>query len=202
MASFSLPDVEVEAASILEQARTQAAILVEQARQDGRRDGMAQGLAEGRESGRREAIDQQAPAIAQLVSALDTAVRELDALRESLAPSTAQDATRLAIAIATKVCGNLGARSHAVAQHNVAAALRLIGRGREVRLLVHPSDAVQLRAILPELESRYPAVVRIDLAADPGIEPGGCRVHTAEGMIDAGLNSQLDRIAADLLCEP
>ena len=201
-ASFSLPDVEQEAAGILEDARSRATAILEQSRQDGHREGFNQGLAEGRELARREALDQHAAAIAQVVSALDAALRDVQATRETLISASAQDATRLAIAIASKVCGQMAMGSRMVAEHNVSAALRLIGRGREVRLCVHPSDAEHLHSILPELQRRNPTLVSIDLAADAGVEPGGCRVHTCEVMIDAGIQTQLDRIAAELLGEP
>ena len=200
-APFSLVDIEKEAAAILEDARDQVSEITAQWRERGHREGFAQGLAEGRELGRREALEQHAPALARVVGALEEATRQIDAARESLALAGARDATRLAVAIASKVCGDLGLRNHAVAEHNAAAALRLVGRARQVRLCVHPSDADHMRSSLPELQRRYPSLVSIDLTADPAVEAGGCRVETSEGMVDAGLRTQIDRIAADLLGE-
>jgi flagellar biosynthesis/type III secretory pathway protein FliH len=41
----------------------------------------------------------------------------------------------------------------------------------------------------------------IELLTDPAIAPGGCRVYTDGGEIDARLEVQLARVVADLLPE-
>jgi flagellar biosynthesis/type III secretory pathway protein FliH len=39
----------------------------------------------------------------------------------------------------------------------------------------------------------------VQVIEDASIAPGGCRVFTTQGEIDADLDRQIDRIAADLL---
>jgi flagellar biosynthesis/type III secretory pathway protein FliH len=47
----------------------------------------------------------------------------------------------------------------------------------------------------------WPALKHVELMDDPSLSPGGCRILTGGGVIDAELNAQVDRIAAELLPE-
>ena len=214
--AFSLADIEQEAAAILEEASGRAAAIVEEAERscdaerarareeglaDGRAVGFAEGLREGREAGRREASEAASAELGRLASALSAAIAELRLAQESLPDAAAEDVARLAVAIATRVCGEVARRNPAACLHNVAAVLRLAGHARQVRLCVHPGDASAVSAVLSDLE-RQPHAAQVELIADAGIQPGGCRLHTQRGTVDAGLRSQLDRIAAELLCDP
>lgn len=217
LAAFSLADIEQEAAALLESAESQAAALLDETRRsaaaqrarareeglaEGRERGFQEGLAEGREAGMQQAIEEQAPGLAQLAAALAEGLGRLEAAREGVLSASGDDVARLAIAIAQRVCGELGRRDPTVCARNVAAALKLVGPGRDIRLCVHPADAEHLRAILPDLQRRHPSLASLDLTADLAIAPGGCRIEAGPGVIDAELSTQLDRIAADLLGSP
>jgi flagellar biosynthesis/type III secretory pathway protein FliH len=84
---------------------------------------------------------------------------------------------------------------------NVSEAMRLAVRASDVRIAIHPSQRAALDEALPRLRMSWPALKHVELMDDPSLSPGGCRILTGGGVIDAELNAQVDRIAAELLPE-
>jgi len=77
--------------------------------------------------------------------------------------------------------------------------MNLIARNSHVRVAMHPSQRALLLESLPQLQQEYPALRDAELLDDNSIAPGGCRVFTPHGKIDADLDAQLDRIARELM---
>lgn len=71
----------------------------------------------------------------------------------------------------------------------------------DVKLNVNPADFNLVKSLLPQLNHKWPALTHIELVEDSNVTRGGCRVYTEGGLIDADLQTQLDRIAADLIPE-
>ena len=59
-----------------------------------------------------------------------------------------------------------------------------------------------LTEALPKLQLRWPELKHIELVEDETLSPGGCRIFTRHGQIDADLDGQLQRIAAELVPAP
>ena len=57
-------------------------------------------------------------------------------------------------------------------------------------------SAPALASALPRLATQWPALEHVELVDDEAIAPGGCRVTTAAGEVDAQIDTQLDRIVA------
>jgi flagellar biosynthesis/type III secretory pathway protein FliH len=68
-----------------------------------------------------------------------------------------------------------------------------------VRIAINPQQKQVLMDLLPQLRMQWPKISHIELIEDSAIAVGGCRVFTAQGEVDAELDRQIDRIAADLL---
>ena len=58
-------------------------------------------------------------------------------------------------------------------------------------LISHPKD--------PELLSKLRSIEEVELTEDEEISPGGCVLRFGSGQIDARIETQLDRIAEELL---
>ena len=56
-----------------------------------------------------------------------------------------------------------------------------------------------LERLLPQLKLTWPQLDHAQLVEESSLTPGGCRVYTGQGEIDADLDAQLDRVIADLL---
>jgi flagellar assembly protein FliH len=217
LANFSMADIEKQAKLILLGAKVRAEQLLTAAQHeadnlkrqahahalvDGKREGIAKGLEEGKKLGREEALNEQRQALAQALTALTQAAEELNASRLHLESEARTAVIQLAIAIAERVTKRMGVLDPIVAQANVDEALRLVVTGTDIRIAIHPSQKDTLADILPRLQAEWPQFKHIDLIADGTLTPGGCRIFTQSGQIDADLNLQLQKIAEDLLPTP
>jgi flagellar assembly protein FliH len=207
---FSLRDIEAEAQArldraaqevdaILADARSRAADIESDARASGAADGHAEGLARGHEEGRQQALADRAVELAELFASLSSAASELNAMRQRFESDAMHDVVELAIAIATKVAKRQAQIDPQVMVENLRAALALTGRGSEIRVAVHPSQRAVLEAALPSMKLEWPSLNEGGIVGDETVAPGGCRVFTTHGRIDADLDAQLDRVVHDLL---
>jgi flagellar assembly protein FliH len=173
-----------------------------QALAEGRRAGIAEGLELGRKQGRDEALAGQREELAELVGAMTQAVQELDGARLALEAESKTAVIRLAIAIAERVTKRLGVVDAEVAVANVEEALRLVVHSADVRIAVHPSQRATLTDVLPRIRAKWPALKHVDLVEDGSIAPGGCRIYSGGGEVNADLDLQLARIAEELVPGP
>jgi flagellar assembly protein FliH len=207
---FSLRDFEAEARQSLERAQTEVEALIAEAtarardieanaHEQGKADGWREGYNEGRDLGRAEAVEQYSQELRDLLTAFNAATQALESFRGQVEHAAVGDAVELAVAIAERVAKQRGVVDPLVLLHNVQAALNLVAPTGVVRVAIHPSQGATLTEILPQLQSEWPSIQHAEIVEDESIAPGGCRVFTAHGCIDADLQSQLDRIVAKLL---
>ncbi len=212
--TFSMTDVEEAARGILlrarkqaeqliEEAQSEAELIKEQARAEGSREGYAQGMTEGArqgtDAGRREAFAATTESLTQLIAALTVTARDFDAARSDLESEALREVVALAAAVARRVTKRQGLIDESVLAANLAEAMKVVVHATGVRIALHPSQRGALEAALPELRAEWPTLEHIDVVEDPAIAPGGCRVHTRGGRVDADLDSQLDRVIAELM---
>ncbi len=167
-------------ARALAQAEAQAHEIRTQARAEGYAEGHALGLQEGRE--RAEAA----------VAALGESLHGLEEMRLELAESIERDAIDLGLALAGKIVpATLQIRPELVIEV-VQGALRRVSGQRTLALIVNPADIDAVRAALGELE-RGGGLDGCEVQADQRVAPGGALVRTAEGEVDAQVQTQLER---------
>jgi flagellar assembly protein FliH len=214
LAAFSMKDVEQQARALLLAARRKAEQLLvaaqeegEQIRnqakiegfEEGRQAGTEEGLRLGREVGRQEALTEQSQALRDAVAALVEATQQIEQSRAGLEAEALQDVVELSLAVARRVTKRQAELDPLVLQENLRDALRLVVHAADLRIAIHPSQRAALEEALPALQLEFPQLAHVALIDDAGLAPGGCRVHTRGGKIDAGLDAQLDRIVADLM---
>ena len=174
-----------------ERVLAQATVEAEQIRERAREEG----LAEGRAAGRQEGLSETATA----AQAFAEAVRSLQEIRVEVAEAVERDAVELALALAEKVlAGALQARPELVSEV-VQGALRRINDRRRITLLVNPGDLELVRAAIGEVRERAGGIELCEVIADPRVALGGAIVRTAEGEVDAGVQTQLER-AREVAC--
>jgi flagellar assembly protein FliH len=211
---MDLSDLEREASGIVARAREEAARLVaegkaaaqrqtlhihEQARQAGYQEGLDAGLAQGRQQGHDEAL---AAAAAQLKDLAARWSQTLDLLRQHMPEHVADartDLVKLALAIARRVTHQETLRNRQVAAAVVEETLRTAGAARRVALHVNPMEVDVLAEYLPDLLGKLRSIEEVELTANAAITPGGCELRLGAGQIDARIETQLDRIAEELL---
>jgi len=214
---FSMADVEAAARSILLRARRQAEELIATAQREadelkeaGRAQGLREGLQkgttdgmrQGAEAGKREAFEKHQKEFAAAVQALKAAAVEIEARRFDLEADGLREVVLLAAAVARKVTKRQGLIDEQVLADNLSEAMKLAVGAADVRVAIHPSQRATLTEALPQLRAEWPALKHIELVDDATVSPGGCRVFTRGGLVDADLDCQLDRVINDLLPEP
>jgi flagellar assembly protein FliH len=210
-------DIENHAKAILIRAREQAEALLAAAQQEGeslkqqayaegldegRRDGRKQGADDGAKSGAAQAFAEHNGQLGTLVTALTTAAAELDASRRDLEAAGLQEVVALATAIARRVTKRQATLDPEVLTANLTEAMKLVAHAADLRISIHPQQKAVLESALPQLKLAWPQLAHAELIEDASLSPGGCRIFTARGSIDADLDTQLDRVIDDLLPAP
>jgi flagellar assembly protein FliH len=199
---FKWRDIEAEAQKLLAEAARQADAIREAAREDGYRDGHDRGLVDVRDEGLRLAIDEHAEQLELALGALHEAVAQVTTSKEQLHGDAVTDMVELAIAIARRVTKRQAMFDPQVLVANLREALGLSGRGRQLRVAIHPTQHQVLMQAMPQLAIEWPALSQAQIVEDASLAPGGCRVFTEHGQIDADLENQLDRVVGGLMPAP
>lgn len=175
-----------------ERALAKATAEGEQIREQAHAEGYAHGRAQGHEDGLAQST---AAALA-----MGEALRELHELREQMADELERDAVELALALAAKlVAGALEAQPERVVDV-VRGALRRVADRRQIVVLVDPQDLEIVSGAVGELQAQAGGIELCDVQADRRVGRGGAVVRTAEGEIDATVETQLQR-ARELMLE-
>jgi len=224
---FSMRDIEEQAQSLVRQARQaaeqvlaraqrEAEALRRKAREEGKTEGysagLAQGMAEGRAEGLQRATEEGhaagraaglaevGPQLTAAHAALASALSQIDAGRHDLEQAATAEVVQLALAVARRVTLRQSALDPAVLVANLSDAVRLAVRAADIRIIVHPDQRATVEQELPRLKMDWPTLAHVELVDDPTITPGGCRVMTRSGgEIDARIETQLDRIVAEMM---
>ena len=211
---FSMSDIEAYARTMLLRARQQADQLLAAAQTEaeamkqrghaeglatGKREGVAQGLVEGTEKGRKQAFDAETQKLTEALTAMQTLTHSFEQARCELVARAEAEVLPLALAIAQKVTRRTGQIDSAVVQMNVAEAIKLIAAKHDVRLTINPTQRKIAEETVTRLQQQWPQLEHVRFEDDEAVAPGGCRVSTAGGEIDADLDAQLNRIAMELV---
>jgi flagellar assembly protein FliH len=171
----------------------QATAEAESIRELARSQGYTDGHAAGREDGLAE--------VSSAVLALGEANIGVQALLEDVAAKVERDAIEFALALAAKILsGALQAKPELVLEV-VQGAIRRISDRRRITVLVNPSDLQTVQSAVGDLQAQGNGVELCDVQADPRVQPGGAIVRTAEGEVDASVQTQLDRAREVVLDE-
>ena len=211
---MDLADLEQQASQMLARAQRQAQDILaaaraeaqkdgqqirEQARQAGHQEGYDAGFQEGQTKGHDEAQAQAGAGFNTLVARWSATLEKIEANLPMHLADVRVDLVKLTLAIAAKVTRQEALRNSAVVQANVEEALALVTAGRSVVVQIHPDELSVLEGYLPQLVERFRSINGIELKADPAIEPGGCLLAFGSGQIDARLETQIQRIADELV---
>lgn len=168
--------------------RTPEAVKTERrSAEQGYRDGFERGRDEGRAAGEGE-MQQVVARLMRLLTALQAPLAELDRQVED-------ELLALAMAVARQVIGH----EPAAGPERVAAAIRgglaaLPAASRALTIHLHPEDHALVAETL-QLDGDPPPRMVVDAT----ITHGGCRIETADSIVDATVETRLATVIAGLL---
>lgn len=168
-------------ARLIAAAMAQADGIREKARAEGYEEGRAEGLRGGEQD------------VAAAARALSEAAAGVQALGGEVVEAVERDAIDLALELAGKIlAGALLARPELVVEV-VQGALKRISDRRRITVLVNPRDQETVSAAIGGLTSQGSGVELCEVQSDERVEAGSAIVRTAEGEVDAGVQTQLER---------
>jgi len=181
-ADVILMNAQTEAENLLQQAHDQIAAIEEEAYQ--------QGFQKGRQDAQKAAEKTQA----ELCKTTSIILGEIKEIRESVYRDTEEDLVELAVNIAEKlVCRQLDIKPETIVDI-AKAACHQARRCREVILYVAAEQLEDIKASQDEIAAQLYAARHFAIIADPNIKPGGCRIETEQGCIDASLETMLEQL--------
>jgi flagellar assembly protein FliH len=211
---MDLSDLEREAAQIVARARAEAQRLVTEgraaaereahairqaARDEGHKQGLDAGLSQGRKQGHDEAVAAVSAQLKDLAARWSQTLELLQQHMPTHVADTRTDVVKLALKIAERVAHQEAVRNRQVAVAVVEEALRMVGSARQISVHAHPMDVEALEQYLPDLLTSLKTIEEVQLVPDETAGAGGCMLRFGAGEIDARLDTQIRRIAEELV---
>lgn len=214
--TFNYEDIQTRCEEYLSKTREQVRQLLSEAAEEASRicaDAETKGHRQGYEAGlKRAQIDFQArvddsakrqitSSLESVQSSLTTALDGIQLHRERALREWEQAVVGLSLKIAERIVRRTLPRQPEIVSGLVQEALQLVGEAVRVQLRLHPEDA---RFLQSEASNVWESLVarELKIVTDEKITRGGCVVQTLHGEVDARLETQLARIASELLGEP
>ncbi len=193
---------EAEARATRERATREADRIIEEAMErgfeEGRRAGAEQGRSAGFEAGRNEAFEQQCSALSSLIEQWTRALNDFNDARDRLLRDARQDVLELALRLGERIVRREIEGDRDAAARQLEAALELALAPTALHVEVSPKDQERIAEILPGLVASLAKSPHAEVVESDRVAPGGVRVRTDSGSIDATIEEQLRRITAAL----
>ena len=184
-----------QAAAILRQAHISAEkIRVDtqrMAEKQGHAQGLEKGMQAGLEAGRKAGIEELRAQVEPVKALLGQLLAALDEERKSLRKRALKDMVDLALGVAETVIKSAIAHDPSVVERNLTRALELTLSKSRLEVLIHPSEVERIEKLLPDLKDRFGELEDFMIVADERVTAGGCIVRSAEGSVDADIETQL-----------
>jgi len=176
--------------------RTPTAAEIEALQQAAHQEGYEQGREEGQRYGRQEALEEGRKANAERLARLEQLMAALQRPFEHLDDQVEQQIVTLVISMVRQlVRREVRADPGQIVGVVREALVALPVAARDIRVILHPEDAVLVR----EVYSLGDADQQWQIVEDPTVQRGGCRVTTENSQVDATLESRLGALIAPLL---
>ena len=172
-----------EALSIIAKAKEEAALIRQQAREEGRQT---------------VADEVRKQLLATLVPALRQAVQDIQDAKQAWLSHWEKSGVHLAAAIAERLIRRELPDRPELTLTLVREALELAAGSGRIRVHLNPADHKTLGPQVEDIAKEFSGLAPAELVANERISAGGCRVETEFGVIDQQFESQLARIEEEL----
>lgn len=192
-----------EVENYLQAARNQAKQVLEEAHKQGFQAGYQEGLKQGNAEAARQYQQKLQQEVQQRLSTLMPALQQvIQYLREANDHWQGEWESlgiQLANAIASRIVHQSLSDHSEIARKTLSQCLSLVGRVPRVTIWLNPKDAESLKIDQQGFDSAFQGIGEVRIIEDATLTPGGCRVESEFGSIDAAIETQLDRIVDELL---
>lgn len=202
--AFNLEDLTQQAQQYLEQVRLQAAQIVVEAQKQAdlvKKKAEEEGRNTARVAAEKILDEKVGKQMATLLPALQQVLADLNDAKQDWLRHWEQTAVQVAARMAEKIIRRELIQQPDVPVTLVRDALELAAGSAHLRIQLNPTDQQALRSSIDELLHEFNRVGQTEIVADANISQGGCRVTTQQGVIDAQIETQLQRLVDELLSE-
>ena len=214
---FTMVDIERHAKNLILRAQQRAEQMIAAAQSEaetmreeafatgkieGRKEGTAEGLTQGKQAGHQQALTEFRNQFTQASTAFNAAATTIEQSRNQMEAEGLAEVVKLAISIARRITKRQAVLDPQVLIENLREAMKLVVKSADIRIAIHPGQRKILDDALPALQLQWPSLSHVSVIEDSSLQAGGCRVFSEHGQIDATIETQLDRIAAELLPIP
>ena len=193
-----------QAQSILEMANAKRKQLVASAEADGykkgQRDGYEQGYIDGVVNGVEDARKDRSQVLDQLTQMWTAQLDGFENQRDEMLEQARTQIVELGAMIAQRVIRRSIELEPAIVLDQMEAVLSSVTESTRLVLAVHPDDIEIAQTELSKLIERFSTCEHAQVVTDPSLSRGSCIGRTSTGgMIDASIDTQLERIVDALL---
>ncbi len=157
-------------------------------------EGWQEGYVQGKQAGREEADKE----LQEATQALAEALEKVNSLRSSLLRQNKQDMVRLVLTISEQVIQAEVRTREDIIQQAVEKAIQSAVQSEECRIKVNPRDMEVVQEKKPLFLASVSGLKDIVFEAEESVTPGGCIVESEQGMVDATIETQLEKIREQL----
>ncbi len=178
---------------IIRQAQHDSEQIKKQAYREGFQQGSREGYDKGYREGTAKAEKEKAALQSQARDALDRArdtLARAEEHRRSAIESLEQEIIALALEIAEKLLSAQLTLDRETVFSVVEESIRLVADRLNVILYVNPEELGLVENRMDELKKLLPAGGLLHVLADSAIGPGGCKIETGEGRVDATMETR------------
>jgi flagellar assembly protein FliH len=199
--AFNFEDVAEHAKGYVDDVHAQAAAIVADAHRQV--EAISRGAeAEGRQAALRaveKVLDEKVgKRMETLLPALEKVVAELSDARQAWLRHWEHITVNLAARMAERVIRRELERKPEIKVELVREALEMAAGTPHLKIELNPADFASLGDQIQRLTKEIAKTAQAEIVADETVSVGGCRVETRHGMIDQQVESQLERIVAEL----
>ena len=148
--------------------------------------GFVQGEKDGFELGEKKAN--------KVIGNIEKLFDEMSSLKKEIIKQHEKEILDLTFAIGEKIVHHLTRFDESGVKEAVFNALNLAIEKSKIILNVNPEDYDYIEKLRPELFKEYKELKSITVTSDPSVTRGGCYLKTPYGDIDAGIETQLEKI--------
>lgn len=190
-----IANARAEAATLLKAAQVEADEVREKARREGYALGEEKGIAKGEQQGLHEGrLEWQG-----LIQETETLIQELQTSRIAMLKSTEEEMVRLVLAFAKRVIKVESRLNPAIILKNLDAAIGMLADVDRIVLRINLRDKSMVQSHKDELMRRLQGCRELSIVEDPSLAPGGLRIESSAGTIDATLEVQAEELERQLL---
>lgn len=166
----------------------------EQIRKLAHQDGFQQGSRKGYDRGYREGMAKAEEEAVAVRTQAGEVLRQAENFRREKLEQLEQEMIDLALDIAERLLTVQLTLDREVIVNVAAEALRLVADRQNVVLFVNPDELELVERKKDELKSLLPARAQLQVLADAAVQPGGCRIDTEQGLVDATMETRKEAL--------